>query len=120
MVGDDGPNSGFSIWRRHGVKPRIANYPRRKIVFYYSSWRISRLSNQRLQETSVGTYNAKGGFTISDVYDNFETIKIIKIMVGTGIAWMTIITFYIVYFRCTSGCKTLSDRLEKGDFKSKF
>ena len=56
----------------------------------------------------------------SHVYDNFETIKVIKIMVGTGLAWMTIITFYIVYFWCTSGRKTLSDRLEKGDFKSKF
>ena len=45
----------------------------------------------------------------SHVYNTFETIEVIKITVGTGMAWMTIITFYIVYFRCTSGCKSLSD-----------
>ena len=56
----------------------------------------------------------------SHVYNNFETIKVMKIMVGTGMAWMTIITFYIVYFRCTSGCISLSDQLERGDFKSKL
>ena len=56
----------------------------------------------------------------SHVYNNFEAIKVMKVMVGTGLAWMTIITFYILYFQCTSGCKSLSDQLERGDFKPKF
>ena len=56
----------------------------------------------------------------SHVYKNFKTIKLIKVMAGTGLAWMTVITLYIVYFRCTSGSQSLSDRLEKGDFKPKL
>ena len=56
----------------------------------------------------------------SHVYKNFETIELNKVMAGTGLAWMTVITLYIVFFRCTSGCQSLSDRLEKGDFEPKW
>ena len=54
------------------------------------------------------------------VYGNFEIIEFIKIMIGIGMAWMTIITLYIVHLRCTSRCKAPSDQLEKGDFKPEF
>ena len=54
------------------------------------------------------------------VYGNFEIIEFIKIMIGIGMAWMTIITLYIAHLRCTSRCKAPSDQLEKGHFKPDF
>ena len=43
------------------------------------------------------------------VHNNFETIELIKIMIGIGMTWMTIITLHIAHFQCTSRCKALSD-----------
>ena len=50
------------------------------MVLHYRSWRIWRFPDERLQETGAGADN-------DNVYNNFETIEVMKIMVGTGMAW---------------------------------